>query len=143
MRAQTLHATLVFIGNVETNRLDALQQAARAVRTEGFDLRFDEARYWAHNHIVHAAPGHIPRPLIHLVDALAQQLEAHGFKFDRRAYQPHVTLLRNARWSNAPLPAMRPANWPIRDFSLMQSMQREGLVDYHVLARFPLRACDR
>lgn len=142
MRAQTLHATLVFIGNVETNRLDALQQAAHKVCAESFVLSFDEARYWGHNRIVYAAPSHLPQPLMQLVDALAQHLEAQDFKFDRRTYQPHVTLLRNARRNNTPLPSMPPVNWQIRDFTLMQSVQKEGSNEYHVLARFPLRACD-
>ncbi len=140
MRADTLHATLVFIGNVEPGRLEKLQQAAREVRTDGFELCFDAARYWAHNHIVHAAPSDTPPPLNQLVDTLSQQLDAHGCKFDRRDYQPHVTLLRNARWGGAPLPAMRQVCWQVRNFALMQSVQREGLADYRVLTRFPLRA---
>lgn len=141
MRDQTLHATLIFIGNVATDRLETLQQVAGEICAENFELRLDVARYWNHNRIVYAAPGHMPQPLAQLVDTLAQRLEAYSVKFDRRDYLPHVTLLRNARWSDAPLPAMPPVNWQIRDFTLMQSTQRDGLPEYRVLARFPLRAC--
>ena len=145
MRGETLHNTLVFIGDVELYGLEVLQLAAQEVAGEGFELCFDEARYWEHNHIVYAAPSHTPQQLTQLVDALEQRLTANRFKFAShhpvsRDYQPHVTLLRNARWSDTPLPAMQPASWQIGDFALVQSAPRNGLANYRVLARFPLRA---
>lgn len=140
MRGETLHNTLVFIGDVESYGLEVLQRAAQEVDGEGFELCFDEARYWGHNHIAYAAPRQTPPQLASLVDALEQRLEAHRFRFDRRAYQPHVTLLRDAHWSDAPLPALPPVCWQVADFALVQSVRRDGLADYRVLARFPLRA---
>jgi 2'-5' RNA ligase len=89
---------------------------------------------------VYAAPHQTPPQLASLVDALEQRLDAHRFRFDRRAYQPHVTLLRDAHWSDAPLPALPPVCWQVADFALVQSVRRDGLADYRVLARFPLRA---
>ncbi len=142
MRGETLHNTLVFIGDVELYGLEVLQFAAGEVSGEGFDLCFDQAHYWGHNHIVYAAPHRMPQQLAQLVDALGQRLAAHRFKFDRREYKPHVTLLRNAHWSDAPLPAMQPVSWQIRDFALVQSVPRDGLTGYRVLARFPLGAGD-
>lgn len=142
MRAETLHNTLVFIGAVEPARLEALQLAAREAGQQmdgaAFELCFDAARYWQHNRIVYAAPGVAPPPLAQLVDRLRQSLERHGFGFDRRAYQPHVTLLRNARFPDTPLPAMQPVRWQIRDFVLAESARQGGQADYRVLARFPL-----
>jgi len=142
MRGETLHNTLVFIGDVELYGLEVLQLAAQEVSGESFELCFDEARYWGHNHIVYAAPRQVPQQLAQLADTLKQRLAAHRFKFDRREYKPHVTLLRNAHWSDAPLPAMQPVSWQIRDFALVQSAHRDGLMDYRVLARFPLGAGD-
>ena len=138
MLGKTLHATLVFIGRIEQTRLEALQLAAQEAGAEGFELCFDEARYWGHNHIVYAAPRHVPQQLMQLVDALEQCLVRHRFKFDQREHKPHITLLRNARWTDAPLPAMQPVCWQIRDYALVQSAHRDGLADYRVLARFPL-----
>ena len=142
MRGETLHNTLVFIGDVDRSRLEALQLAAQEVSGEGFELCFDAARYWGHNHIVYAAPGHLPQQLAQLAGALGQNLLRHRFKFDDREYKPHVTLLRNAHWTDAPLPAMQPVCWQISDFALVQSAHQAGLADYRVLARFPLGACD-
>jgi 2'-5' RNA ligase len=138
MSGETLHNTLVFIGDVELARLEALQLAAQEVSGQAFELCFDAARYWTHNHIVYAAPGETPQQLAQLVDALEQRLSVHGFKFDQRQYKPHVTLLRNARWTDAPLPKRQPVCWQIGDFALVQSAQQQGEPHYRVLARFPL-----
>ncbi|MGA9665776.1 MAG: RNA 2',3'-cyclic phosphodiesterase [Gallionella sp.] len=138
MRGDTLHSTLVFIGNLEQSRLEALQLAAQEVSAPCFKLRFDGAHYWEHNHIVYAAPGNPTPQLGQLVGALEQSLSRHGFVFDRREYKPHVTLLRNAHRTDSPLPDMHPVNWQIRDYALVQSAQRDGQANYRVLARFPL-----
>ena len=138
MLGETLHGTLVFIGNVEQFKLEALQLAAQEVSAPCFELCFDEARYWGHNHIVYAAPGGTAPQLGQLVGTLEQRLTAHRFKFEQREYKPHVTLLRNARWTDVPLPAMQPVCWQIKDFALVQSGQQGGQANYRVLARFPL-----
>jgi len=142
MRGETLHNTLVFIGDVEQARLEALQLAAQEVSGQAFELCFDAARYWEHNHIVYAAPGEVPQQLAQLVDVLQQRLTEHDFKFEQREYQPHATLLRNASWPDAALPRLLsqlpPVCWRIRDFALVQSVTRNGLAGYRALARFPL-----
>jgi len=138
MRPDTLHATLVFLGEVATDRLEALSLAAEEVSAEGFDLCFDQARYWGHNHILYAAPGAVPQQLAQLVHELEESMRRHRFAFDRRVYQPHVTLLRNARWRDEALPEMPPVHWRMSDFVLLQSEPHNGEAHYRVLARFPL-----
>jgi 2'-5' RNA ligase len=136
MRTDTLHATLVFLGEVASARLEALTLAAAEVRAARFELCFDEARYWGHNHIVYAAPASTPSALQQLVDELGDHLLQHRFKFEEREYKPHVTLLRNVHWTDTPFPAMPKACWTVRDFVLVQS--QGGGANYRVLARFPL-----
>lgn len=138
MLAANLHNTLVFLGNVAERRLEALQLAAQEVEAERFDLRIDQARYWGHNHIVFAAPHETPPRLAKLAHDLEQSLERHRFRFDRRDYKPHVTLLRHAKWTDQPLPGMPAVHWPVRDFALVQSPP-EGEAIYRVLAKFPLK----
>ena len=138
MDKETLHNTLVFIGNVEQARLEALQLAAQEVSGKTLELCFDEVRYWEHNRIVYAAPGEVPQRLMQLVGSLEQSLTRHGFSFDKREYQPHVTLLRDARWTDTPLPAMQPVCWQIRDFVLAESVRHGGKAVYRVLAHFRL-----
>jgi RNA 2',3'-cyclic 3'-phosphodiesterase len=138
MRSETLHNTLAFLGNVLVHRLEALKLAAREVQGASFDLCLDKAHYWGHNHIVYAAPDNIPAQLLQLAHGLELQLRRHHFDYDRREYKPHVTLLRNAGWSDAPLPHLQPVTWRVRDFVLVQSLTDETGARYQVLARFPL-----
>ena len=138
IRAATLHNTLVFLGDIELHRLETLQLAAQEAGGEAFELSFDVARYWGHNRIVYAAPHNVPRQLAQLVHDLEQRLVRHHFDFDKRPYKPHVTLLRNAKWSDTPLPDMDRVAWRVRDFALVQSVPDEKGANYQVLARFPL-----
>ncbi len=138
MRAETLHNTLVFLGNVSERRMEALQLAAQEAGGTPFALRISEARYWGHNHIVYATPVRAPEPLAGLVSALEASLERHGFHFDRRDYKPHITLLRHAKWRDEPLPDMQPVTWSVRSFVLVRSLSDENGARYDILARFPL-----
>lgn len=138
MCPDTLHATLVFLGDVAGHRLEALQLAAREVAVAPFEVGFDTARYWKHNHIAYAAPAEAPELLRQLVSDLEHGLRRHRFHFDRRSYRPHVTLLRNAEWGDEPLPAMPHVVWQMRDFVLVRSLSDASGARYQVLARFPL-----
>lgn len=140
MRTDTLHSTLVFLGGVEESRLEALRLVAEGVSSRGFELKLTTAHYWGHNHIVYAAPDAIPPQLAKLVQELEDKLRRHHFHIEDRTYKPHVTLLRNAQWSDAPLPAMPEVSWKFDDFVLVQSLHDEdGSSHYEVLARFPLQ----
>ena len=136
--AVKLHNTLVFLGDVGIERLEALQLAAQEVSGAAFQVVFDSARYWGHNHIVYAAPGSVPPKLAQLVSDLEQRLRHHHFKFDQRSYKPHITLLRHAHWRDSPLPAVPQVVWKMREFALVQSVSEGQGVRYEVLARYPL-----
>jgi 2'-5' RNA ligase len=139
MRPANLHATLVFLGGVAQHRLEAIKLAAQEVRGSQFDLTFDLARYWGHNHIVHAAPSVVPPQLQQLAHDLERSLSRHRFRFDRRQdYKPHVTLLRHAKWTDAPLPVMPEVTWLAKSFMLVQSVGSSDGVGYKVLEEFSL-----
>lgn len=138
MRPDTLHVTLVFLGDVAVDRLNALKLAAEEVSAARFSVQFDEARYWGHNHILYAVLGEVPPELAQLVLGLEKHLIRHHFKFEQREYKPHVTLLRNVHWNDDILPKMPPVRWKCRDFVLLQSQPLDGGANYRVLARFSL-----
>lgn len=139
MRADTLHSTLVFLGEVESQRLETLLLAAQEVAGARFEIEFDVARYWGHNHIVYAAPRQVPAELTGLVHELERHLRKYRFNFEPREFKPHVTLLRHAQWSDAPLPQMDTVPWPAREFVLVQSLSDEQGAHYKVLSRFGLQ----
>jgi 2'-5' RNA ligase len=143
MRNDTLHATLVFLGEVAERRLEALRLAAQETNWRGFELKLTAAHYWGHNHIAYAAPDATPPQLTELVHELESRLRKHRFHFENRPYKPHVTLLRNAVWSDAKLPSMPAVSWKFNDFVLVQSLRDEqGATHYEVLARFSILPAD-
>lgn len=136
MRPDTLHVTLVFLGEVEVSRLEALTLVASEVCVTQFKVCFDVARYWGHNHILYAAFHQAPDKLLQLAAELRHHLALHGFKFDVRTFKPHITLLRNVFWTDDLLPVLPVVCWEIKEFVLLQSPQGGGT--YQTLARFPL-----
>jgi 2'-5' RNA ligase len=139
-KAENIHLTLAFVGDVEPNRLAVLQRVGDAVEGSGiraFDFAIDEIRYWKHNHIVYAAPTSIPPELPGLVNALSDGLSAAGFSLERRTYAPHITLMRNASCQVLPkLP--EPVVWRVRQWMLIKSeLASDGSV-YSPIGRWRL-----
>ncbi len=95
-RSETIHLTLVFVGNVPRTTLPALQAAAAEIRLPAFELVLDQAECWRHNRIACVTTSQPPAALIELVTGLEGTLDRLGIPFDRRPYKPHVTLVRNA-----------------------------------------------
>lgn len=135
----TLHLTLVFIGEIDANRLPELLAAAEDIAVPGFEVLFDRTDCWRHNQIAHLGTSRMPPALLELVKQLESRLTASAIPFDRRPYVPHITLLRkadcNLKMAN---PALEPVRWPARDFVLVSSSLRSGGALYEQLGRWPL-----
>ena len=147
-RVENIHLTLVFLGEVSVDRLDALCHVANKVRdadVQAFDFAIEEVHYWKHNRIAYAGAAKVPQGLLDLVNALQSALFAAGFAFDRQAYVPHITLVRKAR---CPAPSIelrtglpelaQPIVWPVREWVLVKSGQANGRSGYTPLGRWPL-----
>lgn len=146
MRADSLHLTLVFVGQVEVGRIHDLLAMAENIRVARFEMDFDLAACWRHNHIGCLGASRVPEALLSLVRGLEEGLSALDMAFDRRPYKPHVTLLRNADCRTASdagtlekeNPAPVPIAWPARDFVLVKSSLRPEGARYEELGRWPL-----
>lgn len=137
-RTENIHLTLVFLGEVASERLDALQLAVKDIKAQAFDFAVEEIRYWKHNRIAYAGTSRPPPQLLHLVSALQNNLAAAGFAFDRQTlYMPHITLLRKAACHTLPELA-EPIVWPVREWMLVKSAQVNGRSAYLPLGRWPL-----
>jgi 2'-5' RNA ligase len=148
-RPDTLHLTLVFIGDLKRTRLPELCEQLRAVSSSNFQLELDLADCWRHNRIAYLMPSKPPSVLFELVTVLENTLDTLAIPFDRRPYKPHVTLLRKAdcqkgnpasgRVSTSPewrdLAAM---TWAAKDFVLVESVPAINGAHYQILEQFPL-----
>lgn len=145
-RPDTLHLTLVFVGQVESRRIPDLLEMAGAIRVEGFETSFDKAECWCHNHIGCLGAHERPNNLLALVKAIESGLAALEIPYDRRPYRPHITLVRKAdcggeagsAGTEMKNPALGPIRWPARDFVLVKSSLRPDGARYEELGRWPL-----
>ena len=137
MRRDTIHLTLAFLGDVAVPRLAALEAVAQSVRGERFVLELDRVGSWRGNRILWAGSVKGPAALPAMAEALAAGLREAGFELEARAFNPHVTLVRNA--ARPPrVVEMAPLRWPVASFVLVASEREAGGAHYRVLGRWPL-----
>jgi RNA 2',3'-cyclic 3'-phosphodiesterase len=136
-RAETIHLTLAFLGDVPGEQVAALNECAGKVRGRAFDLRLDEGRWWRHNNIVWAGPKIMPEALRDLAEQLDGVLKAGGFRTEKRAFKAHVSLIRRAIKGDA-LPEFVPIEWRVNEFVLVRSALSAAGPAYAVVSRLPL-----
>ncbi len=137
-RAQTIHLTLVFLGDIPVARIDELREAMSGLCGAGFALNIVRLGWWKHNRIAWAGPADIPAELNELVAEMRKRLGESGFAFDTRGFAPHVTLLRKAQCAEQ---AFFPVeiDWRVQDFVLVRSVLSTAGAAYEVVGRWPLR----
>jgi 2'-5' RNA ligase len=136
-RPENLHLTLAFLGSVEDARVAEVERASGEVAARASALVLDQSGYWKHNRIAWAGAAVVPEELEALVSDLRGALERSHIRFDAKPFVPHVTLLRDARGSQA-LPALDPIDWEMDGFVLVRSPAGRGR-PYEVLKYWGLR----
>jgi 2'-5' RNA ligase len=135
-----LHVTLLFVGGVPADRLEAIAAAA-AISAPAITLTLDQLGLWQRPGILWYGPGETPAPLLALAsglrDALGEAMASCGLEPDPRPYRAHLTLARKVRQLDRgrPPPAM---TLTFHEFLLMESMTRPSPPLYRVLRRYPL-----
>lgn len=129
-----LHLTLVFLGEVPSERLPDAREAMEEVSAGSFALQIGGMGcfrqrggylYWAG--VERSAP------LLFLYNTLCEKLQTHGFRFDERPYRPHLTLARqvvlkdDCDRSALTVPVVQTR---AESFSLMLSERRDGRTVY-------------
>ena len=134
-RPENLHVTLAFLG--ETDRLAAAEAAiGRCCLTAPFPVtvgglgRFGDL-WWT-------GVREEGNRLAALAAAVQEQLRAEGFPIERRAWKPHITLVR--RWQGGtPSVQLPPTAMEVDRIFLMESARREGRLTYTPLRQWELK----
>jgi len=132
MRAETLHLTLQFIGNIKRADLPKLIAAADKVATPPFTLKLEKIAFWKHNRIAYATLKNNAPILDALVSALKAQLVAEGVVYADTKFSPHVTLMRNVDHAlrTQDFPAIE---WQVDAFVLVESEITDKGAHYEIL----------
>lgn len=141
-RADTIHLTLAFVGDIDAARLPELAAAAEGLSVAPFTLTLDRLGHWPHNRIVWAGCSAPSAALGELAAALRTRLMAAGFAVDqgKTGFFPHVTLLRKAAKSlpdDVPTPLR---HWPCQDFVLVRLQRSADGSRYRIVQSYPF-AC--
>jgi 2'-5' RNA ligase len=137
MRVETLHMTVVFLGEIPVERMAELQSLAASVQVAAFSFKLNWFAGWRHNAIGYAAPDEAPAALMALSVQLRERLAQAGFDFDRKALKPHVTLLRKME-SMPVLQAIEVPKWTVHEFVLVKSVLDVQGARYEIVGRWPL-----
>lgn len=138
-RPGNVHLTLVFLGDVERDRLDALREAAAGVGAPAHFLPVERFGWFRRNRVAWAGPAQTPAETLELVHGLEAALKQARFAFDARPYEAHITLVRKAECGKS-LPAIAPIRWRLREFVLVESELDQGGSNYRITGRWPLNS---
>lgn len=136
-RTDSIHMTLVFVGDVAADRLPEMTSLPPEVTVEPFELCVDRVGVWRHNGIGWAAPGVVPPALTDLQTRLSVWVESLGFAIDTRPFAPHITLVRKGR-GRLETVDVEPIRWAVSEYVLVRSELNEGGSRYSTVARFAL-----
>lgn len=132
--ADLYHLTLVFIGNVEEERLPALKKTLSRVKWSPFSLKTGAADRFEKG-VLFAGVQTPNDGLSALQKAVAEALREDGWPFENRPYRPHITLARQAKGFGEP-PQIAPVRVPVKRFALFESARVEGRLCYTPIARW-------
>ncbi len=111
--AENLHLTLLFLGHVEADEVNAVRGIAAGIEGESFDLTLDTLGGFRQNNarILWVGPSEPPPELGLLHQSLRRQVRKIGLRVGKGAYRPHITLIRKAdpqeKLSEDPTPEIR------------------------------------
>ncbi|NPC54516.1 RNA 2',3'-cyclic phosphodiesterase [Caenimonas soli] len=132
VKAERLHATLHFLGDVPAQRLGEIAAGLRGP-FEPFELELGHGDVWP-NGVAVLEPADTPQQLERLHAALRDAVVALGLPVDARPFRPHVTLARRARGAKPPAPLARWC-WRVDEgYVLVRSLP--GGAGYQVVERF-------
>lgn len=124
-RPENLHLTLAFIG--ETERVAEARRALEGIRLPAFSMALDGIGRFSN--LWWAGIGENPF-LQELACQVQEQLRTRGFSIERRPFQPHITLVRQAV-SSRPIRVQHPtALTQVESLSLMRSQRIQGRLVY-------------
>lgn len=134
VRDESIHLTLLFLGNVAADAAARLQAAAAAVRLAPFDLVLDRVGGFFRARVLWIGPSQVPPELAELRRQLEAAATRAALPFDPKPLVPHLTCYRDVRKTLDPVP-IPPLRWPVRSFALVESVGGQ----YHVVSQWPLQ----
>ena len=138
-----VHATVLFVGAIPPEKLDALRAVAAEVRARPISLTFDVIEHWETPKILCATSSRDSSVASPLMMSLAEATIAAGFSPDIKPFRAHLTLARKISAEQAekfswPQPLASSIVMRCEEFLLMQSRRDESGSVYSAVDSWPL-----
>lgn len=140
-RAEQLHLTLRFIGEVDRHTAADVAAALGRVNIRPFTAELGEPGLFDHRGRIDALWVGV-RPadaLAQLAKAINAALASVGIPPDSRSFVPHITTARGRSMigvSNWPLHPIPRIAWPVAGFALFESRMGKDGSDYSIISRW-------
>lgn len=133
---ENFHITLLFLGEVDAEVAECLNQSISSITFEPFCISLDQLGYFAKTKIFWIGPQVIPQELEMLFKRLRNYAQRCGISKLSKRYVPHVTLLRK---SEVPMSDQNfaPIEWQVNDFHLVESQIDQHGAHYYTLESYP------
>ncbi len=136
-RADTLHLTLLFVGNIPDLRVPTLLACGDRVRAQSFNLTLDACSHFDESKVAWLGATEPPVALADLQQAIQREAAQDSFSGGHDHFVPHVTMARHCKLF--PAPRATPAiEWNVQDFVLIDVRSTPGGPVYRVLRHWPL-----
>lgn len=139
---RNMHLTLRFIGGMDADQVEDLQQKLTAIQLQSFTLSLQHLGHF-NKHILWINTD-MPKALVSLKKAVDEQVGTLGFKPDTRPFMPHITLARIEKISQRALEefiakqTIAPLIIPVDHFTIVESNTDGGSPVYMPVRRFKL-----
>jgi RNA 2',3'-cyclic 3'-phosphodiesterase len=94
VKPDSLHMTLIFVGNVAEDRLARLAAVVDRISRKPFNMGLDRLSSFAEPQVAWVGTSHVPSALYDIQAQLYMELENAGFDVEQRRFVPHITVAR-------------------------------------------------
>lgn len=143
--AEQLHITLLFLGNVEPERLAAVCEAASDLAFEAFPLQLTGLGCFGQPHRPRNLWAGVQpvAPVARLHQALQERMKALGLATENRGFRPHLTLARFKSGAGSVEPLLAEygervfGQFPVTELTLFESKPGPAGSRYTIIQRLP------
>ncbi|WP_411726629.1 RNA 2',3'-cyclic phosphodiesterase [Methyloglobulus sp.] len=129
-----LHVTLLFLGNITTDKEIAFREEVAIIPVPKITLRFDHLNFWKKPGVLCLTATDNSPKLMALVDNLAIVARKLDIPIDERPFKPHVTLAKKAK---EPMTLeFEPIIWHSKSFCLVESCPLSNGVEYRIIEQW-------
>ena len=134
---QNIHFTLAFLGNVDAQQRECVEQQAAQIQLSPFAFTVDIAGHWSKPRILWIGPNEMPETLVTLATELRDGAIGCGIQMDMRPFRAHMTMMRKVARAREDM-SISPFVWQVNTFALVKSITYQEGVKYEVIREWPL-----